>query len=106
MPALRLMLDQTDPGPGTDWQGAGNASDTNGKRSVQVTGSSNSGTWTAQVKLYGANDQRFPQLVGTFDISNLTPSEAEEIYWKWEFFRAELVSTTGSATKASVIMSV
>jgi hypothetical protein len=105
MSQLQLLLDQTNLGFG-EWKGAGDSAETNGKRSVQVAGSSNSGTWTAQVKVYGANDPRFPHLIGTFDISNGTPSEAEEIYWKWEFFRAELVSTTGSATKVSAIMSI
>lgn len=105
MSTLTLAIDRTQQGFSQP-VGGGDSSETGGKKSVHVTGSSNSGTWTAKVRVYGANDARFPVQIFEFDISNTTPSDAGEITFKWEYFCMELVSVTGTATKVSAVMSV
>jgi hypothetical protein len=105
MSLLVLELDRTAPGR-SEWRGGGDSAEAGGKKSIQVSGASNSGNWTATVRVYGSNDGRFPILLYEFDISDSVPSEAGEITFRWEQFCFEIVASTGSATRVSAVMSV
>lgn len=104
---LELMTDQAAPGVG-EWKGAGDSEETKGVRSVQV-GVLGTGVVGATIRIYGANDGRFPILLTTFVVSGQgdgSCTEATDLTFPFEQYRAELVSINGVAARASVTMRV
>lgn len=74
----------------------------NGTVSFQA-GVSGTGAVAAQVKIYGCNDARYPQLILTLDLSGaITVSEADRDDFPWAFYQAEVVSLSGLGAAVSV----
>ncbi len=91
-----------------DWVSGGDSTETEGRRSVQVGVKANSPAFSAVVEFHGSVDGRFPILIATFEIDQDTDdhSEALEVNFRFEQFRARVVEVTGSATQVFVAMSV
>lgn len=106
MTTLTLMNDKGSAGFVGDWMGGGNALETRGVRSVQV-GLIGAGAISAVIRISGANDGRFPQTIVDFTLSGTNKtSDAVDISFPWEIYRAEIISISGTGAVASATLRV
>jgi hypothetical protein len=105
MTAIVLIKDA--PGVATgEWKSGSDTSETGGIRSVQV-GILGSGVIGATVVIEGCNDGRFPQLIATFTLAGTgVVSDAIEISFPWEQYRARVSAVNGTGTIVSATMKV
>lgn len=100
MSLITLLKDATAPALGAVQPSSESAF--NGTVSFQA-GVSGTGAVAAQVKIYGCNDARYPQLIFTLDLSGVTvAAEADRDDFPWAFYQAEVVSVSGLGAMVSV----
>ena len=98
-----LMMDNSLVSVG-DWKGCGDSGETGGIRSVQV-GLVGVGAISATIRISGANDGRFPFTVADFTLSGSNKvTDAVELTFPWEFYRAEVVAISGTGATATAVM--
>lgn len=105
MTTLTLMSDRGAVGV-EPWQASGDTGETGGIRSVQA-GLLGTGAVTATIRISGCNDGRFPMSVVDFTLSGTnSATDAAEVSFPWEFFRAEVIAINGTSARASVAMKI
>ena len=105
MTTLSLMTERGAVGA-EPWQASGDSQETCGVRSVQV-GLLGTGAITATIRISGCNHGLFPMTAVDFTLSGTnTVSDAIELTFPWEFFRAEIIAISGTNARAFAVMKI